>query len=213
MADPASISETAAPIGTEPSLMARLRVATREPHEALHVAPGLSPLLANAPDLSRYRTILERFDAFMEMAETQVLIAADPWFEAQGFPRQSRRPNLARDLEDLDRAGIASAGPPLASNIPTLPKGEGAAMGLLYLSEGSRLGGRTMTRHLAEVLPPEIRSATRFLGTPGIDLSEQWRRFSVFMDAQGRDPTRADDAVQAAMLGFSVLADWFQEAP
>ncbi|WP_299438244.1 biliverdin-producing heme oxygenase [uncultured Rhodospira sp.] len=199
---------------TDPSLMARLRVATREPHEALHVAPGLATLQAETPDPARYRFILERFDAFLETVESQVLIAADPWFESQGFRRQSRRPNLAQDLADLDTAGIQAPPTPAAPSVPALPTGEGAALGLLYITEGSRLGGRTMARQLAEALPAEIAGATRFLGSPGLDLSAHWRRVGAFIDAQGRDDeARAAAALDAATQGFAVLAHWFDEAP
>ncbi|KAA5605281.1 biliverdin-producing heme oxygenase [Roseospira marina] len=196
---------------TEP-LMARLRTATREVHDALHETSALGLLLAPSLSAAAYGAILERFDALLEAADTQVLIPAAPWFAAQGFDWTSRRDALARDLADLaDHSAAAAPGRPRPSP-PTLdlPATPGAALGVLYVLEGSRLGGRGLARHLQGALPRPITGATRFLGSPGVDLGAHWRRVGGLIDRAGADPATADAAVAAAVHTFSVFTLWFE---
>ncbi|MBB4286377.1 biliverdin-producing heme oxygenase [Roseospira goensis] len=193
--------------------MTRLRAATREPHEALHRAALLAPLQAPRLEAARYGRILARFDAFLTVAETQVLIPADPWLARQGFARASRRPALAADLADLARAGVTPTADPPAPPAIALPSGPGAALGVLYVTEGSRLGGRGLARHLAGALPAPVAGATRFLGSPEVDLATHWRRVGAVIDTAGRDPGHAAAALEAARRAFALLHHWFDERP
>lgn len=197
--------------------MARLREETRTAHEALHHAPGLAPLLTPTLSVAVYRRILIRFDRFMAAAEHAILTPADPWFARNGFERRSRRPDLAHDLawleavEAFPEAADERTIPPRVSL--AVPGGEGAALGLLYVTEGSRLGGKGMARHLSAVLPVEARAATRFLGSGGVDLAAHWGEVGRLIDRLGGHPSHADAAVMAAQRSFAVLSSWFSESP
>nr|WP_246152135.1 biliverdin-producing heme oxygenase [Roseospira navarrensis] len=202
--------------GGDPVLMARLRAATRDVHDALHEHHALGDLLAPSLGARRYRHILECFDGFLAAAEREVLVPADGWFAANGFHRVSRRYDLARDLTDLREAGAAPPPEPAPERPPGglgVAPGEGAALGVLYVVEGSRLGGRGLARHLGRALPRSSAMATRFLGSPGVDIGAHWRQVGALINTLGRDPARADAAVGAACAAFSALTAWFDEAP
>lgn len=194
--------------------MARLRAATEQAHARLHEAPMLAPLQTGGLDVRAYRAILIRFDRVFASAEVEVLLPLDPWFSARGFTWRSRRPALARDLADLDALPTVPA--PAAAPAPPrlgLPADPATALGLLYVTEGSRLGGRTLARHLSRSLPPEAANATRFLGSTGDDIAAHWRSVGAFIDAQATDPTVIEAAEIAARRFFGVLNQWFAEAP
>jgi len=202
--------------------MDRLRRETANAHEALHHAPGLRPLQQSGPlDIARYRAILARFDAVFAAAEREVLAPMDDWFTAHGFHRRSRRPDLADDIAALD-ALAPKPGPSSPAEVTPTPDGSvfmgltaapGSALGVLYVTEGARLGGRTLARHLARNLPPEAADAVRFLGSGDQEVGAHWRAVGALVNAQGESLDRAADAVSAAGTVFDVLADRFREAP
>ena len=174
----------------------------------------LAPLQTGRLNARAYRTILIRFDRVFASAEAEVLSPLEPWFSARGFAWRSRRPALARDLADLDALPTMPA-PPVAPAPPRLdlPADPGTALGLLYVSEGSRLGGRTLARHLSQSLPAEAADATRFLGSAGDDIAAHWRSVGAFINAHATSPTVIEAAETAAGRFFGVLDQWFAEAP
>jgi len=195
-------------------LMARLRRETAEAHEALHRAPGLAPLQADHLDLADYRTILAVFQAIFAAVERDVLAPMDDWFAARGHARASRCPALAQDLADLDTL-LAEARTPAPCRMARLglEATPADALGVLYVTEGARLGGRALARHLSRGLPPEAHGAVRFLGSPEQDVGATWRAVGALVNAQGRDDTaRADRAVVAAGIVFNALAHRFGAA-
>lgn len=200
--------------GAAVPLMARLKFRTRPQHEALHRRGALLLLMRPRLAPASYRCILERFDAFLATAETQVLAAADDWLAGAGFARVSRRPDLARDLAVLSAAGV----PPLSGDVVLpqaldVPARPGAALGLLYVVEGSRLGGQVLARRVGGTLPADVREATHFLGSPGVDVAEHWRRVGAVIDTLGDTPQISEDACLAAQDAFRRLAELFDEVP
>jgi len=198
--------------------MVRLRAATRDVHDALHENRALGQLLSPTLSAAAYRRILERFDGFLGAAETRVLIPAQAWFATHGFAWTSRRGDLRQDLADLTEAGTGPTPDAQRSRPPPvlgqgLAPGHGTALGVLYVVEGSRLGGRGIARHLQKALPRPILGATRFLGSPGADVSAHWKAVGALIESQGRDPAVADETLEAARHAFAALTIWFDEAP
>ncbi len=196
-------------------LMARLKFRTRPQHEALHRRGALLLLMRYHLAPETYSCILAKFDAFLATAETQVLAAADDWLAGAGFVRVSRRPDLARDLAVLSEAGVP---PPLPGGVVVpksldVPAGLGAALGLLYVVEGSRLGGQVLARRVGGALPAGMRGATHFLGSPGVDVAEHWRRVGVVINTLGDTPRISEDACLAAQNAFHRLSELFDEVP
>ncbi|MBB4265424.1 biliverdin-producing heme oxygenase [Roseospira visakhapatnamensis] len=200
--------------GAAMPLMARLKVRTRDQHDALHRHGALSLLVRPRLAPSSYRSILEVFDAFLVAAEAQVLVPADDGLAAGGFRRASRRPDLARDIKDLAAAGVPPppGGPPAPPAL-RVPAGQGGALGVLYVLEGSRLGGQGLARRVGSSLPHGLGGATRFLGSPGLDVAAHWQRVGQVINTLGKEPGVAEEACVAARDVFCLLADLFDEVP
>jgi len=196
-------------------LMSRLKDSTRAQHEALHKVGALSLLLQPVLEPVAYRAILDRFDAFLAMVERDLLTAAaDDWLEDAGFRRASRRPDLTQDLADLTAAGVMSP-KELVDLIPAPrgPGGPGALLGVLYVIEGSRLGGQGLARRARQALPSSLSHATRFFGSPGVDVAAYWQRVGATINALGADPMVGEEACRAAQGAFLLLSDLFDEVP
>jgi len=200
--------------GSMVPLARRLKLCAQPYHNALHRQAALRLLFRPRLAPPAYRFILDRFDAFLEAAESQVLISGDPWLAANGFARVSRRQDLRQDLDALTALGV----PPTDETRPEppdlgVPPGPGAVLGLLYVIEGSRLGGGYLARRVAGMLPTHVRGATSFLGSPGLDVGENWRQVCATIDLLGEDPAMEEPACDAAQAAFVHLAALFSEVP
>ena len=124
-------------------MRARLREATKSAHRALDHHPLLASLARDGLTLATYARALAALHAPHAALEA-LLAAAIP---AADFP--PRHHDLATDLAEL---GVAPY--PLYADLPAAPDAA-RRIGVLYVIEGSNLGGAVIARRLAETLPPD----------------------------------------------------------
>lgn len=178
-----------------------LRMATEIQHRK--VEKDLD-LLRSSLTLDHYVALLERFYGFHRLWEPEVATILET--ELPGFfaPR-GKLQNIEADLlhfgcrtEDLSR--IASC-----CNLPSLQT-VGAALGSLYVIEGSSLGGRILTRHFSEHLGLQRQAGCRFFAGYEERTGPMWATFGELMAA--RPPTEDDDMLKAAVDTFESLGEW-----
>ncbi len=187
-------------------LLPRLRRCTRPLHDDIEALLGLE---APMP-IARYGRILRGFHEFLQLWEPRVRhalpAALRPWFDGRG-----RASFAARDITALsvpDDAPLRAAA--RASQQRMLLDSPAAAMGSLYVIEGSALGGRVLTPRLlaAHGLTPE-RGAAYFNGF-GAQTGAMWHEFRQFADAQaGQDAASRTAACRAAVQTFKALIETF----
>lgn len=166
------------------ALRARLREATKCAHRALDHHPLLASLARDGLTPAAYARALAALHAPHAALET--LLAAA--LAAAQLP--PRRHDLAADLAEL---GVAPY--PLSAALPAAPDAA-RRIGLLYVIEGSNLGGAVIARRLAETLP---QAPCRFFaGSGGLP---RWERFWQFA-ATTLPPDGADAACEAACATF-----------
>ncbi|GAA4012988.1 hypothetical protein GCM10022280_08820 [Sphingomonas swuensis] len=128
-----------------------LRDATTEAHERVD-------RLFSRFDLARaddYRLFLEAHRAVLpglehSLAESNVEEFLPDW------PRRRRADSLAADLRDL---GLSDS----VEDVTAPALSRASAIGLLYVLEGSRLGGAVLARRVSANDDPRCRAATRYL--------------------------------------------------
>lgn len=183
-------------------LRARLRDATASAHQRLEAALDL---LAEPCERRRFVDLLQRFRGFhaaWEPALAQALPAdadllaarrklalIDADLTALGLPREV--------IEALPRPGFAA----------TLCRTPAAALGSLYVLEGSTLGGKFISRRLREVaadwLPP---AGLRYFDPYADESGPRWRETLARLEAT---PPADWPAVEAgAVRTFDALQDW-----
>lgn len=169
----------------------RLRDVTRTSHERLE---------RDARVVARARAPADRtalVQAFHRLhAEAEAALA--PWLtdvEGLEFERRQRTPVLDRDLADLG----ARAAPARPARISV--GGVNESLGVLYVLEGSTLGGRFIEKALEG--SGEGLAGLGFLNPYGARTGERWRAFLSVLDARAR--TAADEAQMAAgaLAGFA----------
>lgn len=166
------------------SAMTMLRDATGAAHEAVDAAFGAHDLASPAA----YRRFL--------LAHGRALPAAERVMEVLPFARTlpTRAASLAADLADM---GVAAPDP-----LPFAPGDDAATLwGVLYVVEGSRLGGAMLARQVPPALPG------RYLGA--VHAPGQWRAIRGALDAAaaGEDAGWTARMIAGALATFALYAE------
>ncbi|HEY0780653.1 MAG TPA: biliverdin-producing heme oxygenase, partial [Gemmatirosa sp.] len=180
---------------TPPPLRTALRAGTRDLHDRTEAAFVLA-----ADDLTRaeYAAVLARLLTLHSSAEG----ALDPWTGALAaygvdLAARTRSPLLRRDLAAL--APDDPPGRPPAAGI-TAPT-PAHALGILYVLEGSTLGGQLLRRRIEARLGLTPATGLAFLTAYGTDVGAMWRAFSEALD---RCDAALDPAARATTHAHAV---------
>lgn len=182
-----------------------LRQATAAAHERLHHLPGLADLQAGTIGRDDYAALLRRLLVFYRAVES--VLAAAPSLLPYGVDLAERRRSPLL-LEDLAFLGAPAEPLPAAPSLP-VPGSAAAALGMLYVIEGSTLGGRELARRLDHLLPADSTAGRRFLSGHGARHGAMWREFCAALDRCGDTPERRADMIAAALAAFAAFGAWF----
>jgi heme oxygenase len=136
-----------------------------------------------------HRTLEQSLDAVRRLADPVEREALLPRYAAFHIPADAALRPYLDDVAGLDLAERSRA-PLLARfakpSLPDFPKPDSAAeaLGMLYVLEGSTLGGRIILRMLADRGVRDERLG--FLDPYGRDTGARWRSFCAVLDQQTR---------------------------
>lgn len=167
------------------SALAQLRAATASDHEGVDAAFGGFDLA----DTIGYTNFLKAHARALPAVEAA--LADQPGLP----PLRPRTALLAADLAALKLAMPA----PLAF---APPRGEAEAFGMVYVIEGSRLGGGMLSKRIPPWMPRAYLSATHLPG--------EWRSFGQALDAAARE--NATWIARASMAAKKVFGLYRQAA-
>jgi heme oxygenase len=186
----------------EPLLARRLRDATREAHGDAEKAFDLDSRTASRHE---YAALLVALHDFHSCAEDR-LRSVGGWDALRppvDLSARERTGLLEQDLESL-AVPVPSAAVPV--ELPSLD-GLPAALGCLYVLEGSRLGGALVARRAVSVLGPDLPVA--FFSGGRRPTGADWRSLQRSLDWFGAVAGHrcADTVVATANQTFSALVD------
>jgi heme oxygenase (biliverdin-IX-beta and delta-forming) len=190
-------------VPTHPTSRAALREATAAAHERLHHIPAFQDLAEGRLDRPGYAVLLARLLGFHAAAEAG--LAAAPPLGRYGIDLAARRraPLLRADLAHLG----ATAEPPRAP-IPAFATAA-EALGALYVTEGSTLGGRMLARGLDHLLPPGTAAGRAFLLGHGARHGAMWAACCAAIEACGAEPGGLAGLRDGASRTFAAFEAWF----
>ncbi|MEU2349478.1 biliverdin-producing heme oxygenase [Modestobacter sp. NPDC049651] len=194
-------------VADDVDVLRRLRTETAAEHRAVEDTLDLL-----APDLSPDRLVgaLTRLHGFWAAAEAGL----DGW--AAEHPDDAAAVDWSgRRRTHLYAADLAALGAVPASDGPQLPPvtSTDAALGRLYVLEGSTLGGQFIDRHLASL--PQLAGAGGLAAfSPyGERTGAMWHGFRQATRDRVATGGDADEVVGAARETFTALAAWCGAAP
>lgn len=180
---------------------AALKSKTEAAHRALEDAMAL---LGPCASVERYRAYLRTLGAFHDALEPELL--RDPELRAL-LPDLDHRTRAAAAHHDLSALG--DDGPlPVPSALPPMDSAA-ARLGVLYVLEGSTLGGQVLQRGLRERLGLDD-GALQYVGGYGAETGPRWKRLIEALEGALREPTALARAGEAAAQTFSSLQQRFE---
>lgn len=178
-----------------PGARAALRRWTADVHERLHGAPAFAALAAGRLDRPAYADLLGRLLGFHRAVAPAVHRALD----RLGLPGEGHRVRLARLESDL-----AAVGPRAAPAVTAPDWSDDAAVGCLYVVDGSTLGGRVIHRQLDYLFGPFDAGRSFFGGGPDDPL--RWRRLCAALERHSAEaPARLPIMAEGAMATFALF--------
>lgn len=178
-----------------------LREATAAAHERLHGIPVFLALAEGRLDRPAYAGLLRRLLGFH--AAVEAALAAAPPLARYGIDLAARRraPLLQADLAHLGLPAEAPLAP-----VPAFP-GAAEALGALYVTEGSTLGGRQLARGLDHLLP--AGEGRGFLLGHGARHGAMWAACCAAIEACGAEPGGLAGMRSGAAETFAAFEAWF----
>lgn len=181
-----------------PSPAGALRARTRSAHERVERRADAPARMA---DRASYRTWLELLLGFHARADA----ALEQRFGADDLPASERTGRLRRDLLAL------GADPADADALPCLDPawipGGASACGVLYVVEGSALGGAVLGRQARAALGVTPSCGAAFFSGAGSP-APRWRSVCALLDARLQDERDVAAAVDGALEAFVAFEEW-----
>ena len=187
--------------------MSRLRAETRAQHEATEAIPFSTAIIGGVLPRASYAAQLAALLPVHRALETAIASRLHPSYETVWSDDMLRIPLLEADLDELgvteDEARMARPeATEMALWIESLAARDPVAiLGVLYVLEGSTLGGAVLRRHLASAFGL-TDAGLRYYSPYGIHPKPHWVAFSQRMDAAVTDADDGDRVVAAASETF-----------
>ncbi|MRT31368.1 biliverdin-producing heme oxygenase [Herbaspirillum sp. CAH-3] len=180
------------PLSTTPALLsARLKDETATLHEQMHALMEQAQPFASRAQYVRFVAAQYHFQRDVEhLFEDPAIQAAVPDLQVRG-----REAAALADLADLDAAPGDAA---IATGKVAMP----AALGWLYVSEGSTLGAAFLLKEVKDKLGLSETFGARNLAAYPEGRAVVWRRFVSFLDAPGLSAQEQDAVVAGARAAF-----------
>ncbi|GHC86854.1 biliverdin-producing heme oxygenase [Novosphingobium pokkalii] len=188
------------PTQPDPSRTGRLREATRDVHAALDAALMERESFASRAGYAQFLAMQRGFH------QTVAPLYADPALQAllPGLATRARLALVEQDMADLGLPLPAAAAPQPVS-------GEAAALGWLYVAEGSSLGAAVLRKLVSRIGLSDTFGA-RHLAPAAAGPAAHWRDFTTALDAVALDEAGENQAIAGAQAAFSHVAALAEQA-
>jgi heme oxygenase len=182
---------------------ATLRQATHERHERLD---GSLRIGSGDADYGDYLAYIAALCGWLEPVEDALWARAWP----ASLRADLRRDKAARIRQDFEAARALGLQPPAVSTcdrVPDVARSRAYALGVMYVIEGSQLGGRMMAKRLEQAWPDR---QFHYMAGYGAELGPLWKAFTAFLADELHSQEDIAEAVAGACDAFDTLADWLR---
>ncbi len=186
---------------TASPFISRLRESTQAAHRSLEQQV---PLMSQAMTRATYIAYLNRVLGYHQALEHRLKQQHSEL--VQTLQIALRVPLLKQDLQDLHGFTTPTT-PESLPELTTLPQ----VTGVLYVFEGSTLGGQMIRTHLQKKLSLD-NEGTSYFAPYGSDPYPHWRQFQGFLQTTASDPHQENEIISSAINTFTHFEQWLQHS-
>lgn len=188
-------------------ILKTIKSETRDLHARVE---NLVPVFSESFVLADYRRLLERFYGFYAAFEPLVERLDSLAEILPDWPERRRLPLLEEDLLWLGHVKPGVAKLAVCSEVPPVHT-PALAIGALYVTEGSTLGGQIICRHLVRSLHIAPQKGATFFYGHGEETGPKWK---IFTEALCRLATDGNESqiVQSAVDTFKAMELWLSQS-
>lgn len=157
-------------------------------------------------DVSGYTNLLKLMYGFYKPLQDRLTTVAGPATTGASFSLRVSD-SILQDLADLNAVSTDTI--PLCSAIPEIHT-PAAAMGAMYVTEGSTLGGQIITKMISGKLKINTDSGFSFFNAYGDDTMARWKNFKDILNQPVNDEHR-QQMMEAAKKTFSTFKIWIDD--
>jgi heme oxygenase len=181
----------------------RLKRETQGPH--LDLEKLIIPKLKSVKDTVSYADLLWLFYGFFQPVEQLInqYIGKD---ELEDYVERRKATVIQDDLRYIRMEASKVA---VCRDLPIIDSIT-AALGAMYVLEGSTLGGKIISKMLINQLQLEGNHGVRFFSGYGEATAEKWFAFREYLDNYSSEPEEQDKMINAAKETFLKFGRWVE---
>jgi heme oxygenase len=183
---------------------ATLRQATHARHEQLDSSLRIG---SGDADYGDYLAYIAALRGWLEPVE-DALWAREWPASLQAGLRRNKAARIQQDFAAARDLGLAVPPVPACDHLPDVGRSRAYALGVMYVIEGSQLGGRMMAKRLEQAWPDR---QFHYMAGYGPELGTMWKAFTTFLADELRSEADIAEAVAGACDAFDTLADWLRQ--
>ena len=184
-----------------------LRSKTAASHKQLEENEYSKSILSPAVTLISYQTYIAKMYGVAMACETEIFPVIK-----NIIPDLDLRYKASFIKNDLKNTGVASG---LIENIPVhhfTASNAAQAMGIMYVLEGSTLGGKFLYKHINETLGFDAENGASYFWGYGQQTGSLWKTFIAAMTDFAERENCGDEITSSASQTFATIAIWLDKA-
>ena len=190
------------------TFLQQLRSKTANSHQLIEQNSISQSLMSERVTTAQYAQYLKSMYGFVHGFEKMVFPLLQPYQLLQ--------------LDDRRKAHLIQADLALMNHTAAKPyvndelfsshyQTDAAALGGMYVLEGSTLGGQIISRHLSKVLGDSVAGKTMYLTAYAGQTGSMWKSFLQLLCEAGATTAKEDEIIDSAVNTFSLLNNCLSE--
>lgn len=181
-----------------------LRSETAEAHKNLERLPASAAILQPGVTHEKYRHYLElMYPQVYDLEQNIFPLIADI---IPDLEERRKEPLIKADLHALGNTAPNVADLPFTS--ADLPFPAAFAMGIMYVMEGSTLGGRVILKHVQPLLGLEEDTDARFFGGYKSQTGSYWKKFVDVLTSYAVEYGAEQEVIEGANFAFNAIYEF-----
>ncbi len=191
----------------KPRILTELKSQTRPQHDSVEGNPFGKAMMDGTMSIEQYKEFLQKFYGFHVPLE-QVLSGFEWSRLGIAFDERRKIALLEQDLRALGMTDTDITLLPRTEDLPTMNSLEDA-VGVMYVMEGSTLGGQIQARQVQKMFGFTAENGTAYFSSYGANVGVMWKAYcEAIVSAANDDEAKEAVIIHSAKETFAALERW-----